>query len=81
MRDFAISLAYPSASTSKGFSMLDAQASPDRFEELASLLALALIRLEIRKSSEKGAALGESSLHILPHQSGCRAPKECGEIV
>ena len=60
--------------------MLDAHASPDRLKELASLLALALVRLEIRKSSGKAARLGESSLHILPDQSGCCAPEKYGEI-
>jgi hypothetical protein len=59
--------------------MLDAHAS-DSLEELANLLALVLLRLEIRKSSGKAARLRESSLHILPDQSGCCAPEEYGEI-
>jgi hypothetical protein len=55
--------------------------SSDRIAEAALLLAAALVRMQTRKSSVKGAALGESSLHILPDQSGCRAPEEYGEIV
>jgi hypothetical protein len=54
--------------------------SSDRIAEAAFLLATALVRMQGRKSSNKAAALGESSLHILPDPSGCYSPEEYGEI-
>jgi len=44
--------------------------STERLDELGSILAAALSRMNARKSSQKAALLGESSLHILPAKSG-----------
>jgi hypothetical protein len=41
-----------------------------RLLEIAEILALALMRLQARKSSRKPAGFGESSLHLSPDQSG-----------
>ena len=46
----------------------------ERVSEVCWLLALGLIRLRLRQSSELSAALGESSLHIPPDQSGHAKP-------
>ena len=43
--------------------------STERLDELGSILAAALSRMNARKSSQKAALLGESSLHISPEQS------------
>jgi hypothetical protein len=42
----------------------------DRMAEVCDLLALGLIRLRARQSSELSARVGESSLRIAPGQSG-----------
>ena len=42
----------------------------DRLAELGEILALALMRLRTRKSSELSRHGGESSLHFTPEQSG-----------
>jgi hypothetical protein len=42
----------------------------DHLTEIADILAAGLTRLAVRKSSRKPAEFGESSLHILPDQSG-----------
>jgi hypothetical protein len=44
--------------------------TPDDIVEIAQLLAIGLLRLEARKSSQKPAEFGESSLHFSPDQSG-----------
>ena len=47
----------------------------ERLAEVTRILALGLIRLRARQSSELSAATGESSLHIPPDQSGHAKPK------
>ena len=42
----------------------------ERLAELADILALGLMRLRARKSSELSRDRGESSLHFTPEQSG-----------
>ena len=44
--------------------------SSERLDELGSLLAAALSRMDARKSSRKPADFGECSLHFSPDQSG-----------
>ena len=46
----------------------------ERLSEIAELLAVALTRLEARKSSEFPRLAGESSLHLSPDQSGHDTP-------
>jgi hypothetical protein len=46
----------------------------DRLSEIAEILAAGLMRLETRKSSQKPADFGESSLHFTPDQSGDPPP-------
>jgi hypothetical protein len=46
----------------------------ERLSEVAEILAAGLMRVAARKSSEVCAVSGESSLHILPDQSGHPAP-------
>ena len=53
--------------------------SNERLDELGSILAAALSRMNVRKSSQKAALLGESSLHILHNQSAHGSPDEYGE--
>jgi hypothetical protein len=48
----------------------------DRIAELAEILAAGLQRALARKSSAKSAGTGESSLHILPLQSGDPSPND-----
>jgi hypothetical protein len=48
----------------------------DRIAELAEILAMGLQRALARKSSAKSAGTGESSLHILPGQSGDPSPED-----
>jgi hypothetical protein len=49
--------------------------TPDeRLVEIGALLATALMRLRYSKSSAFPGAFGESSLHILPDQSGDAPP-------
>ncbi len=47
----------------------------ERIAEVAGLLALALVRLRARQSSEVSGACGESSLDCLGDQSGRVLPK------
>ena len=42
----------------------------ERISEIAEILAAGLTRLSARKSSQKSAEFGESSLHFSPDQSG-----------
>jgi hypothetical protein len=51
----------------------------ERISEIASLLGAALTRIQSRKSSEKTAPTGESSLHILHNQSAHGSPGNHGE--
>jgi hypothetical protein len=61
---------------------LDSRKSPNqpeetagRLAELAEILALGLMRLRARKSSELSRDRGESSLHFTPEQSGRGVPE------
>ena len=47
----------------------------ERRAELCGLLALGLVRLKLRRSSELSDSTGESSLHLFPDQSGHATPK------
>ena len=49
--------------------------SADRLSDIAEILALGLMRLKARKSSELSRDRGESSLHFTPEQSGRGAPE------
>jgi hypothetical protein len=51
----------------------------ERFVELAEIMAAGLQRVMARQSSQNLASAGESSLHILPDQSGDAAEKNGGE--
>ena len=42
----------------------------ERLSDLAEILALGLMRLRARKSSQLSAETGESSLHFMPAESG-----------
>jgi hypothetical protein len=46
----------------------------ERIAEIGGLLAEALMRLQIRKSSVFAGEFGESSLHFMPDQSGHANP-------
>ena len=46
----------------------------ERLAEIGGLLADALMRLQIRKSSVFPGEIGESSLHFTPDQSGHAKP-------
>jgi hypothetical protein len=46
----------------------------ERLAEIGGLLAAALMRLQIRKSSVFAGEFGESSLHFTPDQSGDANP-------
>jgi hypothetical protein len=46
----------------------------ERIAEIGGLLAEALVRIQIRKSSRFCGQNGESSLHFTPNQSGHAAP-------
>jgi hypothetical protein len=46
----------------------------ERLAEIGGLLAEALMRLQIRKSSVFAGEFGESSLHFTPDQSGHANP-------
>ena len=46
----------------------------ERLTEIGGLLAEALMRLQIRKSSVFPGEIGESSLHFTPDQSGHAKP-------
>lgn len=52
----------------------DLLSADERLDEVASLLAEALMRLRARKSSGISADVGESSLHFAPRQSGADGP-------
>jgi hypothetical protein len=52
---------------------VDAKPS-ERIAEIGGLLAEALVRIQIRKSSRFFGQNGESSLHFTPNQSGHAAP-------
>lgn len=60
------------------FAEYDRDAS-DRRSEIAGILATGLTRLEARKSSQKTAEFGESSLHFSPDRSGGLPIPENGE--
>jgi hypothetical protein len=60
-------------------SSLPDNSASERISEITSLLALALTRIQSRKSSNKAGAFGESSLHILHNQSACGSPGDYGE--
>jgi len=47
----------------------------ERLAEVCRLLALGLIRLRTRQSSQVSELTGESSLHFPPHRSGHAKPK------
>ena len=47
----------------------------ERLTEVTRILALGLIRLHGRQSSQVSAAVGESCLHFPPDQSGHAKPK------
>jgi hypothetical protein len=49
---------------------IDEVPARERITEICEILALGLIRLNARKSSQFSAATGESSLDCLAHQSG-----------
>jgi hypothetical protein len=51
----------------------------ERVAEIGGLLAAALTRLQIGKSSDFAGEFGESSLHISPNQSG-DAPTSSAEV-
>jgi len=48
----------------------DSAPAGERVGEIATILATGLLRLQARKSREKPAEFGESSLHFSPDQSG-----------
>jgi hypothetical protein len=48
----------------------DEMTAAERLNEIARILALGLVRLRLRKSSQLPAERGESSLDFPPHQSG-----------
>ena len=53
----------------------DLLTTKERLGEVCRLLALGLIRLRMRQSSEVSADGGESSLHLPPARSGHAKPK------
>ena len=53
----------------------DRMTPQERRSELARILALGLIRLRARQSSELSDRSGESSLHFPPDRSGHATPK------
>ena len=54
----------------------DRMTPAERRAELCGLLALGLVRLQMLKSSEVSATIGESSLHFPPDRSGHAKPKQ-----
>lgn len=50
--------------------------SKEHIDEIAEILTAGLQRALARKSSSKSAGTGESSLHILPGQSGHPSPED-----
>lgn len=63
---------YPHERRALGGSCQDG--TDERLSEIAEILALGLMRLRSRKSSELSRDLGESSLHLLADQSGVADP-------
>lgn len=53
----------------------DRMSSKERRTEVCELLALGLIRLRARQSTQLSAHVGESCLHFPPDQSGHAKPK------
>lgn len=53
---------------------IPAESVDDRLSEIAELLALGVMRLRARQSSDLSAHAGESSLHFPPDQSGSASP-------
>lgn len=53
----------------------DRLSTRERLAEVTSILALGLIRLRGRQSSQVSAAVGESCLHFTPDRSGHAKPK------
>ena len=53
----------------------DRMSSKERLAEVTRILALGLIRLQARQSSQVSASTGESSLHFPPDRSGHAKPK------
>jgi hypothetical protein len=53
----------------------DRMSARERLAEVTRILALGLIRLRARQSSQVSAEVGESSLHIPPDRSGHANPK------
>jgi len=58
---------------------LDRLSAAERLDEIAEILAAGLQRLQARKSSQKSADCGESSLHFAPDQSGAGSPNTSAE--
>jgi hypothetical protein len=48
--------------------------APERLDEIAEILVAGAMRLMARKSSRLSAAYGDSSLDLLPEQSGHAKP-------
>ena len=53
----------------------DRMSAKERLAEVTRILALGLIRLRARQSSQLSELTGESSIHIPPHRSGHAKPK------
>jgi hypothetical protein len=53
----------------------DRMSAKERLAEVTRILALGLIRLRARQSSQVSAPVGESCLHFVPDQSGHAKPK------
>ena len=53
----------------------DRLSAKERLAEVTRILALGLIRLRARQSTQVSELAGESCLHILPDQSGHAKPK------
>ena len=54
--------------------MLGVRGAPPHLVEIAEILAVGLMRLQARKSSELSSENGESSLHYDAYQSGHATP-------
>lgn len=57
-----------------------AMSGSQRLAELGEILAVGMVRLQMRKSSQKTADFGESSLDFTGHQSGHPTPSGSGEM-
>lgn len=53
----------------------DRMSAKERLAEVTRLLALGLIRVRSRQSSQVFELSGESCLHFVPHRSGYAKPK------